>query len=199
MKEIFELDQNILIKHNLNLIESYILHFVLANLGYNQKGKGARVREEDKQVILKQLSFLDMSKRTLDKHIRNINELMFSYQLGFFELNTLSTDIDVFGYPVAVVEKHDLALKDMLIISYINNASYSENLYHIAVNNKKYTYISQSLFIHDFPILELSPSGLKRRINVLIAKNLVERLSFYDNTTKSRKNYYRINIEKLYS
>lgn len=79
MKEIFELDQNILIKHNLNLIESYILHFVLANLEYNQKGKGARVREEDKQIILEQLSFLHMSKRTLNKHIRNINELMFSY------------------------------------------------------------------------------------------------------------------------
>lgn len=93
-----------------------------------------------------------------------------------------------------MLEKHDLDLKDMLIISYINNASYSENLYHIVMNNKKYTYISQSLFIHYFPILELSYSGLKRRINVLIAKNLVERLSFYDNTTKSRKNYYRINI-----
>lgn len=140
-----------------------------------------------------------MSKRTLDKYIRNINELMFSYQLGFFELNALSTDIDIFGYPTFLLNKHDLDLKDMLIISYINDASYSENLYHIAKNNKKYTYISQSLFIHDFPILKLSLSGLKRRINMLISKNLVERLSFYDNTTTSRKNYYRININELNS
>lgn len=86
----------------------------------------------------------------------------------------------------------------MFIINYINNVNYSL-LYHIVKNNKKYTYILQLLFIHDFPILELSPSGLKRRINVLIAKNLVKRLSFYDDTTKSRKNYYRINIEELNS
>ena len=199
MKEVFELIRSILIKHNLNLIEAYILHFVLVNLEYNQKGKGSKVKEEDKPVILEQLSFLHISKRTLDKHIRNINELMFSYQLGFFELHTLNKDIDIFGYPISVLEKHNLDLKDMLIIDYINNASYSSYFYHIQRDNHKYTYISHSLFFKDYPILELSPSGLKRRINVLIAKDLVERISLYDDITKSRKNYYKINIGKLNS
>ena len=199
MKSIFELDQSILIKHNLNLIEAYILHFVLVNLEYNQKGKGSKVKEEDKPVILEQLSFLHISKRTLDKHIRNINELMFSFQLDFYKIHTLNNDIDVFGYPISVLEKHNLDLKDMLIINYINNASYSYHFYHIQKDNHKYTYISHSHFLKDYPILELSPSGLKRRINVLIAKDLVERISLYDDTTKSRKNYYRIHIEELNS
>lgn len=41
---------------------------------------------------------------------------MFSYQLGFFELNEIHTNIDVFGYPISVMEKHNLDLKDMLFI-----------------------------------------------------------------------------------
>ncbi len=87
----------------------------------------------------------------------------------------------------------------MLIISYINDINYSSNLYHIFRENKQYTYISQSLFIHDYPIPELGTSGLKRRINILISKNLVERLSIHDNTTQSRKNYYRLNVNILNS
>ena len=124
---------------------------------------------------------------------------MFSFQLDFYKIHTLNNDIDVFGYPISVLEKHNLDLKDMLIINYINNASYSYHFYHIQKDNHKYTYISHSHFLKDYPILELSPSGLKRRINVLIAKDLVERISLYDDTTKSRKNYYRIHIEELNS
>lgn len=71
----------------------------------------SRVKEKDKQIILVQLSFLDISKRTLLKYIREIGELMFSYQLGIFELNTLSTDIGVFDYLTFVLEKHVLDFK----------------------------------------------------------------------------------------
>lgn len=58
LKYIFDIDQELVINHHLNIIETYILHFVLVHLGYIQKGKGSRVIEEGKQVILKQLSFL---------------------------------------------------------------------------------------------------------------------------------------------
>lgn len=80
----------------------------------------------------------------------------------------------------------------MLIINYINNVNYSL-LYHIVKNNKKYTYILQLLFIRDFPILELSLSGLKRRINVLIAKILLKGYLFM----MIQRNQERIIIELI--
>ena len=197
MKRIFGLDQENLLSENISLTEAYVLRYVLVNLGFIHNHH-FRCSDREKEKLLKDLSFLHLSKRTLDQYLRNIREQKQRYQFGILKLTDTNKDIDVFGYPTTILDEYDLDLKDMLIIHYINEISYSNTMFHIRINQKTYTYLTLSRLLRDYPILKLGQSGLKRRVNILMKKGLIDRKSIYDKFTNTRKNYYRLNISKLY-
>lgn len=197
MKRIFGLDQESLSSDNITLTAAYILRYVLVNLGFIHNHH-FRCSDSEKEKLLEDLSFLHLSKRMLDQYLRNIREQKQRYQFGILKLTETNKDIDVFGYPTSILEEYDLDLKDMLIIHYINEISYSNTMFHIKINQKTYTYLTLSLLLRDYPILKLGQSGLKRRVNILMKKGLIDRKSIYDQFTNTRKNYYRLNTSKLY-
>lgn len=105
----------------------------------------------------------------------------------------------MFGYDPCIMKKYDLDLTDMLLIDYLTELSYSKTMHHLTVENKKYTYLTLKLLVKDYPIVRLGCAGLKRRMNILIDKKIIERKSIYDVSTKSRKNYYQVNQDSLFN
>ena len=201
MKELFGLSQEILMKYRLTVVDAYIAAYILLHLDYVHKNH-TKLKKEDRKQLVEDLSFLNYADRTLRYHISKLHGVIFHYQnTNIKDKYNLSFNskliLDVFGYDSIIMKKHNLDLKDMLLISYLTELSYSNSMYHIIVENKRYTYLAWKLLNKDYPILHLESAGLKRRINVLIEKGIIERKSIFDPISHKRRNYYRVNHNHL--
>lgn len=200
MKNLFDYPQLYFIEYEMDLLDAYLFYFLCHHGKFFQSEHALLIPARNRDELLMHLSFLNFKRRGLDQRLQTLNrKMMILCHVHKIVISDEALDsIDIFGYPIDVMQRHELDIKDMLILHWMNESTYSHTLHHKRLHNEIYTYLNHNLFTHDYPIVGISKSGLRNRIHVMIEKGLVQRHIEYSQEEKLKRCYYQIVQENLY-
>ena len=199
MKNLFDYPQEYFIAYEMDLMDAYLFYFFCHHSKFFQSEFALLIPVRNRDVLLTHLSALGFKRRGLDQRLQSLNRKMMilCHEHDIAVTDERLNDIDVFGYPISVMEQYELDIKDMLILHWINESSFSKTLHHKRIHDEIYTYLNHKLFISDYPIVHMSESSLRNRIHALIEKGLIQRHMEYCAEEKVKRCYYRIANENL--